>query len=68
MTRTLFIEEEVRLVIERRLKYIRAAKNIARLHSVFRKNYCRRLDINNYIPTIVSRHNLANALRKANIL
>ncbi|KAJ5185556.1 hypothetical protein N7472_010396 [Penicillium cf. griseofulvum] len=59
---------EVRLVTERRLKYIRTAKiqfdpplprdldlkNLERLRGIFRKNRCRRLDIDNYIPTIGS--------------
>ncbi|KAJ5318586.1 hypothetical protein N7476_005006 [Penicillium atrosanguineum] len=42
-------------------------KNVARLRSVFRKNRCRRLDVDNHIPAILSRLDLANALRKANI-
>lgn len=42
-------------------------KNLDRLRGVFRKNRCRRLDIDNHIPTIVSPHNLAEALRKANV-
>jgi Protein of unknown function (DUF3723). len=42
-------------------------KNVARLRSVFRKNRCRRLDVDNHIPAIVSRLDLANALRRANI-
>ncbi|KAJ5158894.1 uncharacterized protein N7500_008545, partial [Penicillium coprophilum] len=42
-------------------------KNLERLCGIFRKNRYRRLDIDNYIPTIISQTNLANILRKANI-
>lgn len=43
------------------------SKNLDRLRGVFRKNRCRRLDIDNHVPAIVSPHDLADALRKANI-
>jgi hypothetical protein len=42
-------------------------KNLDRLRRVFRQNRCRRLDVNNHVPAIVSPHDLADALRKANI-
>lgn len=35
---------------------------------MFRKNRRRRLDVDNHIPAIVSRHDLTNALQKANVL
>lgn len=43
------------------------SKNLDRLRGVFRKNRCRRLDVDNHVPAIVSPHNLAGALRKANV-
>lgn len=42
-------------------------KNLDRLREVFRKNRCRRLDIDNHVPATVSRQDLADALRKANV-
>ncbi|KAJ5588730.1 hypothetical protein N7537_011408 [Penicillium hordei] len=42
-------------------------KNLDRLRRVFRQNHCRRLDVDNHVPAIVSPHDLANALRKANV-
>lgn len=42
-------------------------KNLDRLREIFRKNRCRRLDVDNHVPAIVSRQDLANALQKANI-
>lgn len=42
-------------------------KNLARLRAIFRKNRCRRLDVDNHVPAIVSRRDLAVALQKANI-
>ncbi|KAI1829420.1 hypothetical protein DTO006G1_9636 [Penicillium roqueforti] len=42
-------------------------KNLERLCGIFRKNRCRRLDVDNHVPTIVSQHDLTNALRKANV-
>lgn len=42
-------------------------KNLYRLCEIFRKNRCRRLDVDNHVPAIVSQQDLANALRKANI-
>ncbi|RAK94832.1 uncharacterized protein BO80DRAFT_420270 [Aspergillus ibericus CBS 121593] len=42
-------------------------KNVDRLCEIFRKNQCRRLDVDNHVPAIVSRQDLADALRKANI-
>lgn len=42
-------------------------KNLYRLREIFHKNHCRRLDVDNHIPAIVSRQDLANALRKVNI-
>ncbi|PYH76418.1 hypothetical protein BO82DRAFT_426169 [Aspergillus uvarum CBS 121591] len=42
-------------------------KNVSRLREIFRKNRCRRLDVDNHVPAVVSRHNLDVALRKANI-
>jgi hypothetical protein len=43
------------------------SKNLDRLRSIFRKNRCRRLDVDNHVPAIVSQHDLAAALRKANV-
>ncbi|KAJ5974799.1 hypothetical protein N7481_008506 [Penicillium waksmanii] len=43
-------------------------KNLDRLRNIFRKNRCRRLDVQNHVPATVSRHNLAEALQKANVL
>lgn len=43
------------------------AKNLNRLREVFRKNQCRRLDVDNHVPATVSRQDLANALQKANV-
>lgn len=40
-------------------------KNLDRLREIFRKNRCRRLDVDNHVPAIVSRQDLADALRKA---
>ncbi|KAJ5982692.1 hypothetical protein N7451_012792 [Penicillium sp. IBT 35674x] len=42
-------------------------KNLDRLRNVFRKNSCRRLDVNNHVPAVVSQQDLTNALRKANV-
>lgn len=42
-------------------------KNLDRLCEIFRKNHYRRLDVDNHIPAIVSRQDLATALRKKNI-
>ncbi|OQE08443.1 hypothetical protein PENFLA_c096G09476 [Penicillium flavigenum] len=42
-------------------------KNLERLRGIFRKNRCRRLDVDNHVPTIVSQHDITNALRKANV-
>ncbi|KAJ5142480.1 uncharacterized protein N7515_001267 [Penicillium bovifimosum] len=42
-------------------------KNLERLRGIFRKNSCRRLDVDNHIPAIVSQHDLTDALRKANV-
>lgn len=42
-------------------------KNVDRLRGVFRKNRCRRLDVQNYVPATVSRQHLAEALQKANL-
>jgi hypothetical protein len=42
-------------------------KNLDRLRTIFRKNRCRRLDVQNHVPATVSRHNLADALQKANV-
>ncbi|GAA87890.1 hypothetical protein AKAW_06004 [Aspergillus luchuensis IFO 4308] len=42
-------------------------KNLDRLCEIFRKNHCRRLDIDNHVPAIVSQQDLADALRKANV-
>jgi hypothetical protein len=42
-------------------------KNLERLRSIFRKNRCRRLDVDNHVPAIVSQHDLTDALRKANV-
>jgi hypothetical protein len=42
-------------------------KNLDRLRNIFRKNRCRRLDVHNHVPATVSRHDLADALQKANI-
>lgn len=43
------------------------SQNLDRLCEIFRKNQCRRLDVDNHVPAIVSRQDLADALRKANI-
>lgn len=42
-------------------------KNLDRLKEIFRKNRCRRLDVDNHIPAIVSQQDLADALRRANV-
>jgi hypothetical protein len=42
-------------------------KNLERLRGIFRKNSCRRLDVDNHVPAIVSQHDLTDALRKANV-
>ena len=42
------------------------SKNLDRLRRVFRQNQCRRLDVDNHVPAIVSPRDLADALRKAN--
>jgi hypothetical protein len=42
-------------------------KNLNRLREIFRKNRCRRLDVDNHVPAIVSQGDLAGALRNANI-
>ena len=42
-------------------------ENLDRLWGIFRKNRCRRLDVHNHVPATVSRHNLSEALRKANL-
>ncbi|KAL6229549.1 hypothetical protein BDW75DRAFT_249578 [Aspergillus navahoensis] len=42
-------------------------KNLNRLREVFRKNRCRRLDIDNHVPAIVSHHDLNLALQTANV-
>lgn len=42
-------------------------KNLERLRGIFRKNRCRRLDVDNHVPAIVSQYDLTDALRKANI-
>ncbi|KAL4891360.1 hypothetical protein BDV59DRAFT_68017 [Aspergillus ambiguus] len=43
-------------------------KNLSRLREIFRKNRCRRLDVDNHVPAIVSQHDLSLALQKANVL
>ena len=35
-------------------------KNLDWLHEVFQKNRCRRLDVDNHVPAIVSQQDLAN--------
>lgn len=42
-------------------------KNLDRLRNIFRKNRCRRLDLNNHVPVVVSQQALTDALRKANV-
>ncbi|RDH30832.1 hypothetical protein BDQ94DRAFT_180863 [Aspergillus welwitschiae] len=42
-------------------------KNLDRLCEIFRKNRCRRLDVDNHVPAIVSWQDLADALRKAKV-
>lgn len=42
------------------------SKNLDRLRRIFRQNRCRRLDVDNHVPAVVSPHDLADALRKAN--
>lgn len=42
-------------------------KNLDRLRGIFRKNRCRRLDVHNHVPATVSRHDLSEALQKANL-
>lgn len=42
-------------------------KNLDRLREIFRKNRCRRLDVDNHVPAIVSQGDLAGALRNANV-
>ncbi|KAL4801661.1 hypothetical protein BDV18DRAFT_164709 [Aspergillus unguis] len=43
------------------------AKNLTRLREVFRKNRCRRLEVDNHVPAIVSRQHLTEALQRANV-
>ncbi|KAF9883530.1 hypothetical protein FE257_003363 [Aspergillus nanangensis] len=42
-------------------------KNVNRLCEIFRKNRCRRLDVDNHVPATVSQHGLSLALQKANV-
>lgn len=42
-------------------------KNLDRLREIFRKNRCRRLNVDNHVPAIVSQQDLALALQKANV-
>ncbi|KAL4889154.1 hypothetical protein BDV59DRAFT_205428 [Aspergillus ambiguus] len=42
-------------------------KNLNRLREIFRKNRCRRLDVDNHVPAIVSQHDLSLTLQKANV-
>ncbi|KAJ5198755.1 uncharacterized protein N7498_007872 [Penicillium cinerascens] len=42
-------------------------KNLERLREIFRKHRCRRLDIENHVPAIVSREGFEEALHKAHI-
>ncbi|KAB8227895.1 uncharacterized protein BDW43DRAFT_323438 [Aspergillus alliaceus] len=43
------------------------SKNLDRICQIFRKNHCRRLDVENRIPVIVSRNDLAAALQQAKV-
>ncbi|KAL4755928.1 DUF3723 domain-containing protein [Aspergillus foveolatus] len=43
------------------------SKNVARLREIFRKNQCRRLDVDNHVPATVSQQDLAVALQNANV-
>ncbi|KAJ0418856.1 hypothetical protein BJY00DRAFT_324647 [Aspergillus carlsbadensis] len=43
------------------------SKNLNRLQEIFRKNHCRRLDVNNHVPAIVSQHDFILALQNANV-
>lgn len=42
-------------------------KNVERLCEIFRKNRCRRLDIDNFVPVAVSRIALADALQRSEV-
>ena len=42
-------------------------KNLNRLREIFRKNRCRRLDIDHHVPSFVSHHDLNLALQRANV-
>ncbi|CAG7925989.1 unnamed protein product [Penicillium olsonii] len=42
-------------------------KALDRLRKVFRQNSCQRLEVENHVPATVSLHDLADALRKANL-
>ncbi|CEO59622.1 hypothetical protein PMG11_04291 [Penicillium brasilianum] len=42
-------------------------KNLERLRGIFLKNRCRRLDVDNHVPAILSPRDLTEALRKANV-
>jgi hypothetical protein len=42
-------------------------KGLERLRSIFRKNHCRRLDVDNHVPAIVSQHDLTDVLQRANV-
>jgi hypothetical protein len=42
-------------------------KDLERLRSIFRKNHCRRLDVDNHVPAIMSQHDLTDALQRANV-
>lgn len=43
------------------------SKNVARLHEIFCKNQCRRLDVNNHVPATVSQQDLAIVLQNVNM-
>jgi hypothetical protein len=43
------------------------SKNLDRICQIFQKNRCRRLDVENRIPVIVSRNDLATALQQAKV-
>ncbi|RMJ21833.1 hypothetical protein PHISP_07299 [Aspergillus sp. HF37] len=42
-------------------------KNLKRIKEIFRKNRCRRFDIDNHVPAIISRRDLAAALQQAQV-
>jgi hypothetical protein len=42
-------------------------KNLERLRQIFRKSRCRRLDVDNHVPAVVSRQDLTGSLQRAGV-